>query len=270
MSMRKLLTVLIVAISILCGCKGQNNQKGLATEAVRAINQYMKEGKIDQAYSMFSQRIKKKLTLEDFRTSVQPKKDKEQQYKEMIKTFELTFEREEVTGNNAVVYGTIKMESGVSYFRTKCVLENNVWKVDSEVLEDQSPDNKDFYRDVDLHKTFSQYCDFLLKGYSEKMYEMSSSSIKSMYSPEIFKEQTTATGSDNTPEKEGFSIKAEYAYSDDNGNGICFMTMGNMSYGTKELQSGILFKLPWVLENGVWKANFARIDDTYKMKKVSQ
>lgn len=268
--MKKFLSLLIVILAVLSGCGVQDDQKGLAIEAVKGINQYMKDGKIDQAYSMFSQRIKKKLSLEDFKKYVQPKKDKEQQYNELIKSFELVFEREEVNGNNAVVYGTVKMESGVSNFRTKCVLENNIWKVDSEVLEDQSPDNKDFYRDVDLYKTFAQYCEFLLKGNSEKMYEMSSSSIKSMYSPEIFKEQTTATGSDNTPEKEGFSIKAEYAYSDDNGNGICFMTMGNMSYGTKELQSGILFKLPWVLENGVWKANFARIDDTYKMKKVSQ
>ena len=121
------------------------------------------------------------------------------------------------------------MEAGSSNIRTKCLLENNVWKIDSEVIEDQSPEDKSFYRDIDLHKIFTQYCEEMLKGNSEKMYEMSSSSIRNNYSPEIFKEETTSTGTDKTPENEGFRIKAEYAYSDDNGNGICFMTMGNIS-----------------------------------------
>lgn len=269
MNMRKFLTLLAVTVTILCGCGVQNDQKGLPTETVKGFNKYIKEEKINEAYSMFSQRIKKKLKLEDFTKTVKPeKKDPKLNY-DAMKNIELVFDKEEIIGQRAFVYGTVKMEAGISNIRTKCLLENNVWKIDSEVIEDQSPDDKSFYRDIDLHKISTQYCEAMLKGDAKNMYEMSSSSIRNKYNLEIFKEETTATGSENTPEKEGFRIKAEYAYSDDNGNGKCFMTIGNMS-GNKELESGILFKLPWVLESGVWKANFARIDDTYKMKKVSQ
>ncbi|MBP7732448.1 MAG: hypothetical protein KA140_01605 [Caldisericia bacterium] len=268
--MKKFLTMLIVSMTIMTGCSSpKNEQEGVPTETVSQFNKYLKESNADVAYSMFSQRIKKKLTLEDFRETISPK-EKQSEYSEMLKNIKMTYDSEKINNNNAIVFGTIDMPNGISFFRQRCVLENNAWKIDSEVIEDRHPELEDFYRDIDLQKSFTRYCDSMLKGDAQLMYEMSSSNIKSQYSFDLFKTETTATGTDKTPEDEGFLIEAEYSYSDDKGNGICIMRMGNPSYGTKELQSGIYFKLPWVLENGQWKANHAKIDNSYRINQTTE
>lgn len=254
---------------ILCGCGVKDSHIGKPTAVVTEFNKYVKEGKADIAYSLFSQRIKKKLSLEDFTKIVKPKAVKEE-LDEMLKSFEIQVDNEEILGDRANVYGTVKTQNGVSYFREKCVLEYNAWKIDSEVMEDRHPDLVEYYRDIDLHRTFAQYCESMLDGKAEVMYEMSSSAVKAIHTLDLFKAETTNTGSSKTPRQEDFKIEAVYAYSDDKGNGLCIMKMGNPTIGTKEMMSGIYFKLPWKFENGIWKADYAKIDESFKMNIESQ
>ena len=100
--MRKFLTLLAVLATILCGCGAHNDQEGLPTETVKGFNKYLKEEKINEAYSMFSQRIKKKLKLEDFSKTIKPeKKDPKLNY-EAIKNIELVFDKEEIIGEQGI------------------------------------------------------------------------------------------------------------------------------------------------------------------------
>lgn len=262
--MRKTFVLVTILFLVLAGCAKTESQDGKPTAAVKEFNKYIKDGKTEMAYSLFSQRIKKKVSLKDFIDTVRPE-SKKKEIEEMLKAMELIFDSEKIDNNLANVYGTVKMPQGESYFRQKCLLENNIWKIDSEVVEDRHPDLKDYYRDIDLHKLFAVYCESLLDGKARFTYEMSSSRIKALLDFDTFAAETTNTGSKKTPREEGFKIEAVYAYSDDKGNGICIMKMGNPSLGTKDLQSGILFKLPWILENGEWKADFAKIDESFKI-----
>jgi hypothetical protein len=267
--MRKTLLIMFAIFLVFGGCTDKNSQKGKPSAVVMEFNKYIKEGKAEMAYSLFSQTIKKKLSLENFTKTVKPSKAKEE-LDELLKNFEIQIDNEEIKGNQAYVFGSVKMLKGESYFRQKCALEYNAWKIDSEVMEDRHPNFQEFYRDIDLHKVFAVYCESLLDGKAETMYDMSSTGIKALYTLDSFSQATISTGSEKTPRQERFKVEALYAYSDDKNNGICIMKLGNPASSSKDLQSGILFKLPWKFEDGAWKADFAKIDESFKIGLADQ
>jgi hypothetical protein len=265
--MKKWILCAAVFALLACSCGTTDVSGKTPTEVATTFNGYIFSRKTSPAYAMFSSRIKKMISYTDFDKFATG--NLSEKSIEVMDKAKVNYTGETIDGDRAIVYCTVKIEENEGPFRIKLLKENGSWTIDSEILEDQFAKDSSYYRNYDLTSAISQYCDDLSAGKAQGLWVLTSKRIKSSIDLETFKKSTLMTNSGKTPKQEGFEITALGAYADDNGNGIGIINITNKVIGVEEWTKGLAFKMPFVYEDGEWKADFINIskDNIYDPSK---
>jgi hypothetical protein len=261
--MKRLIICFVSLAIILAGGCSSGGWKVTPLERAELHNRCVVTKDPGSAYTMLSARLKNKYSLEQYKLLLDSGKNFEEN-EELLQSVQFSFTREVVNGNKATVYGFIDVAGRTGEFRTRLIFENRQWMIDTDILEDKLSKFEEFYRNSELFEAADKYSVHLSRGEVEDLWVMTSKKIRGSMSFDRFKDETIKTGSGKSPQEEGFNISTLSAYSDDAGNGFGFIRIASNRVANQEYQEGVVFKMPFVFENDEWKADFSRIEESYK------
>lgn len=259
--MRKIAILLAVLLAFGCGAKYDRSP----TQVVEDYHDKLFRFEFADAYSLLDARLKAKFNPDNFK-SMFGSDEKGHNLEELRSNLKLEYTDEQISEKKAVVFGkaTIAGKDGGT-FRMRLALEDNQWKIDSELIENEDPSNKGFFRDFDLMSASQTYFSSMMSSDVKSMWNMTSSRITSSTTMEQFTQMTVMTVSGKTPEEEGFTIELKQSFADENGDGYSLVTISQPKSKEKKLTEGVSFKLPFIMDDGVWKADFDQITEEYRV-----
>lgn len=215
------------------------------------------------AYSFFTPRIKATTPFEKYEmllASVQPPKSQDgtanQPWLVEGEKPKTTFQVERFNDykGNAYVYGELDQPMyGKASFRIKVVEEKGQWLVDTLMLELENVQMPGFYGNEALTEQATQYFNWMMDGDADKMYGMTSKRVREKYPKDVFAVEAVGTSSGTIPKKEGFGFEIYIAFANDSGTGY---VVGEILHVGNTMTQ---FELPFVLEDGLWKADFSKV-----------
>lgn len=259
--MKKIAILLVVLLA--CGCGPKYDRS--PTQVVEDYHDKIFRFEFADAYRLLDARLKQKIDPDNFKNMF-GSNEKGHNLEELRNNVQFIYTDETIRGKKAEVFGkAIIAGKDGGTFRMKLALEDNQWKIDSEVIENEDPANKGFFRNFDLMATTQSYLSSMLKGDVKAMWKMTSERITSSITLEEFTKMTVMTVSGKTPEEEGFICDLKQSFADENGNGYSIITIKYPNSEDMKLVEGIGFKLPFILDKDGWKADFSQITDEYKV-----
>lgn len=259
--MRKIASILLalLAASSFVSCA----EKHPAIIMAEKFMGYVIKNDAKGAYSFFTSKIKTQTPFDKYEmllASVQPPKSQDgtanQPWLVEGEKPKTTFEIKRFNdfNGNAYVYGNIDQPMyGNASFRIKVVEENGQWRVDTLMLELENVNMPGFYGNEELTKQATQYFNWMMDGDADKMYEMVSKRVREKYPKDVFAVEAVGTSSGTVPKKEGFGFEIYIAFANDSGTG--YVAGEILHVGNTMMQ----FELPFVLEEGLWKADFSKV-----------
>lgn len=259
--MKKIAILLVVLLA--CGCGPKYDRS--PTQVVEDYHDKIFRFEFTQAYMLLDARLKSKFDPDNFK-SMFGSDEKGHDLEELRNNVKFEYTDEAIHGNRAEVFGKASVVGkDAGNFRMKLALEDNQWKIDSEVIENEDPVNKGFYRDFDLMAATQSYFSSMMSGDAKKMWSMSSERITKSTTLEGFAQMTVMTVSGKTPQDEGFEFELKQSFADEKGNGYSIVKIIQPKSKDMELAEGVGFKLPFILDNDVWKADFSQITEEYRI-----
>ncbi len=259
--MRKIAVILVVLLAFGCGPKYDRSP----TQVVEDYHDKIFRFEFADAYKLLDARLKAKINPDDFKNMF-GSDEKGHNLEELRDSIKFQYTDETIRGKSAEVFGKAAVSGqDAGTFRMKLTLEDNQWKIDSEVIENEDPSNKGFFRDADLMMDTQAYFSSMMKGDVKTMWEMTSSRIQTSMTIEQFAQLTVMTVSGKTPAEEGFEFKLKQSFADGNGNGYSLVTISQPKSEDVKLVEGSSFKLPFILDDAGWKADFDQITEEYRV-----
>lgn len=253
------LAVVFLSISAFVSC----GQRHPAIAVAEKFMGYVVANDANGAYNFFSKRIKSATPFEKYKimlAQVQPPKpqdgtadqpwlveNEKPKPKVEIKSFD-------DSKGAPYVFGTLDQPMyGKASFRIKMAIEDGLWVIDNLMLELENVRMPGFYANEDLIAQATKYFTWMMEGNADKMYENVSKRVKDSVPKDVFAVEAIATKSGSTPKKEGFWFDLQVGFANFTGQGY---VVGSIVYNAETLSD---FELAFVLEDGVWKADFSKI-----------
>lgn len=253
------LVAVFLIISVFASC----GQKHPAIAVAEKFMGYVIANDAKGAYNFFSKRIKSTTPFEKYKillAQIQPPKAQDGTANQpWLVENEKPKPRVEIksfddTKGAPYVFGTLEQPSfGKASFRIKMASEDGLWVIDNLMLELENVQMPGFYINEDLTAQATKYFTWMMEGNADKMYENVSKRIRESIPKDVFAVEAIATKSGSTPKKEGFWFDLQVCYANYTGQGYA---RGSIVYNAESISD---FELPFVLEDGVWKADFSKI-----------
>ncbi len=261
LAMRKIISVLLVIllVSLFASC----GEKHPAIVVAQKFMGYMITNDAKGAYSFFSSRIKNTTQFDEYEkmlAEAQPPKSQDgtanQPWLVENEKPKTTFDirRFDNSLGQAYVYGDLDQPLvGKASFRIRMVEEEGKWLVDTHMLQLENVSMPGFFSNDELSKQAVEYFNWMMDGHAEKMYEKVSKRVREKIPKDVFAVEAVGTSSGVAPRKEGFSFELHVTFANDFGKGY---VVGEILYVGNSMTE---FELPFLLEDGSWKADFSKV-----------
>lgn len=261
MAMRKIMFVLLALLTAFPFVSCGNNHPAISM--AEKFMGYVIKNDAKGAYNFFTARIKKLTPFERYEqmlAQIQPPKSQDGTANQpwLVEgekpTITFAINRFGEKNGNAFVYGIINEPTlGKASFRIKVLEEEGRWLVDVPMMEPENIRLPGFYGNETLTEQATQYFNLMMDGESDKMYERASKRVREKYPKDVFATEAVGTSTGTIPRKEGFGFETYSAFANDDGKG--YFAGGILHFGKTMIE----FELPFVFEDGLWKADFSKV-----------